>query len=196
MLNGGKCAYDSGNQLDEALQFIQTHRVAIITLSIGGDNVLGCIRLAGGVSIDEDCILQASLVIGPEMVQILAPLRAAAGSAVPIVGMNYYDPFLAAWTLGAAGQALALRSLQITNGLNGLLGTLYFAFQVPVADVARAFRINDFTPVPVFNVPLNVLLEFAWTWIGASPPVGPDIHPNEAGHLVITTAFVKAIGAL
>ena len=123
--------------------------------------------------------MQASLVIGPDMVQILGILRAAAGPAVPIVGMNYYDPFLAAWTLGPAGSALALGSLEVTNGLNDLLGTLYFAFQMPVADVARAFRINDFTLVPGFNLPLNVLLEFAWTWIGASPP---DIHPNAAGY--------------
>lgn len=193
MLGGGVCAYPLGTQLVEAVQFIQTHRVVLITLSIGGDNVLHCFSLGG---IDETCVQEGFDAIGPDMAQILAILRAAAGPTVPIVGMNYYDPFLAAWTLGPAGQALALASLQITNALNDLLGALYYAFQIPVADVARAFRINDFTPVPVFNLPLNVLLEFAWTWIGASPPVGPDIHPNASGYVVIAGAFVKAIGAL
>jgi hypothetical protein len=105
--------------------------------------------------------------------------------------MNYYDPFLAAWTLGPAGQDLANASLEITNLLNFRLGRAYFFFNVPVADVARAYRINDFTPVPVFNLPLNVLLELRWTWIGASPP---DIHPNATGYAVIALAFLKAIG--
>ncbi len=189
MLGGGVCAYPLLTQLAEAAQFIKTHRVVVITLSIGGDNILHCFSLAG---IDETCVQEGLDAIAPDMAQILAILRAAAGPTVPIVGMNYYDPFLAAWTLGPGGQALALASLEITNALNDLLGALYFAFQMPVADVARAFRINDFTPVPVFNVPLNVLLEFAWTWIGATPP---DVHPNKKGYLVIAAAFAKATGS-
>lgn len=193
MLNGGVCAYTSGTQLAEAVQFIQTHRVVLITLSIGGDNVLHCFSLGG---IDETCVQQGLAAIGPDLSQILATLRAAAGRDVPIAGMNYYDPFLAAWTLGSAGQALALASLEVTTILNEMLGTLYFAFQIPVADVARAYRITDFTPVPGYNLPLNVLLEFAWTWIGAAPPVGPDIHPNATGYTVIAAAFARAIGRL
>jgi lysophospholipase L1-like esterase len=191
MLTGGVCAYTLGTQLADAVAFIQTHRVAFITLSIGGDNVLHCFSLAG---IDQTCVQNGLGVIGADLSQILAVLRAAAGPGVPIAGMNYYDPFLAAWTLGPSGQVLAAASLQITKILNDLLGTLYFAFQVPVANVARAFRIEDFTPVPGFNVPVNVLLEFAWTWIGATPPRGPDIHPNATGYAVIAAAFVKAFG--
>jgi len=193
MLNGGVCAYTSGTQLAEAVQFIQTHRVVLITLSIGGDNVLHCFSLGG---IDETCVQEGLAAIGPDLSQILATLRAAAGRNVPIAGMNYYDPFLAAWTLGPSGQALAQASLEVTTILNDLLGTLYFAFEIPVADVARAYRITDFTLVPGYNVPLNVLLELAWTWIGAVPPVGPDIHPNATGYAVIAAAFAKAIGRL
>ena len=193
MLNGGVCAYTAGTQLAEAVQFIQTHRVVLITLSIGGDNVLHCFSLGG---IDETCVQEGLSAIGPDVSQILATLRAAAGPTVPIAGMNYYDPFLAAWTLGPAGQALALASLEVTTILNDLLGTLYFAFQIPVADVARAYRITDFTIVPRYNLPLNVVLELAWTWIGAAPPVGPDIHPNTTGYAVIAAAFARAIGPL
>jgi len=188
MVNGGKCSY-TVSQLADAVQFIQTHRVVLITLSIGGDNVLGCFSLGG---IDEECVEDGLGAVAPELAQILFVLRTAAPT-VPIVGMNYYDPFLAAWTLGPGGQALALVSLEITNQLNVLLGLAYAPFSVPVADVARAYRINDFTPVPVFNLPLNVLLELRWTWIGATPP---DIHPNQTGYAVIAWAFVKAIEAL
>ena len=169
----------------------RAHRVAFITLSIGGANVLGCFSLGG---IAPGCVENGLDHVGTELGQILAALRAAAGPRVPIVGMNYYDPFLAAWTLGGQGPALAAASLQATNLLNDLLGSLYYAFQVPVADVAGAYRINNDTPVPGFNLPLNVLLELRWTWIGASPPVGPDIHPNATGYRVIALAFLKAFG--
>ena len=171
------------------LAFIRTHRVAFITLSIGGANVLGCFSLGG---VDPGCVENGLDAVGLELGTILAALRAEAGPGVRIVGMNYYDPFLAAWTLGGQGPALAAASLEATNGLNDLLGSLYYAFQIPVADVAGAYRINDVTLVPGFNLPLNVLLELRWTWIGASPPVGPDVHPNATGYSVIALAFLKA----
>ena len=189
MIGGGVCTYTLGSQLADAVAFIQTHRVAFITLSIGGANVLDCFSLAG---IDPECVEDGLDAVGPELGQILAALRAAAGPRVRIIGMNYYDPFVAAWILGPQGRALAAASLQATNLLNDLLGALYYAFQVPVADVAGAYRINDATSVPVFNLPLNVLLELRWTWIGSSPPVGPDIHPNATGYSVIALAFLKA----
>ena len=102
MLNGGKCTYRPRHAARRGRGVHQDHRVGLITLSIGGDNVLRCFDLPG--EIDQDCVVQASLVIGPELAQILGMLRAAAGPAVPIVGMNYYDPFLAALTLGPAGK--------------------------------------------------------------------------------------------
>jgi hypothetical protein len=60
--------------------------------------------------------------------------------------------------------------------------------------VAKAFRTTDFTPVPAFDLPVNVLATLVWTWMGAAPPVGPDIHPNAFGYAVIAGAFVKTIG--
>jgi hypothetical protein len=115
---------------------------------------------------------------------------------VPIVAANYYDPFLAAWVLLPGGQTLATDSLQVTLGLNALLENLFLGFGVPVADVARAYHITDFANVPGFNIPLNVFLELTWTWIGAPPPRGPDIHPNASGYAVIARAFIKTIGTL
>jgi len=193
MLNGGKCTYDLGTQLAQAADFITTHRVVLVTLSIGGDNVLGCFKLLD-FTVDPQCVSDGLDAIGPELGQILEILRGAAGRRVPIVGMNYYDPFLAASTL-PGGEALADYSLAITLAMNETLGIVYSGFQVPVANVARAFRIRDETQVPGYNLPLNVFLEFAWTWVGAPPPVGPDIHPNATGYAVIAGAFVKAIGS-
>ena len=90
---------------------------------------------------------------------------------------------------------LAQESLLITTqGLNPLLEGIYTGFGVKVADVATAYRITDFTLVPGINVPRNVFLELVWTWIGAPPPRGPDIHPNANGYAVIAGAFIKKIG--
>ena len=99
----------------------------------------------------------------------------------------------AAWTLGAAGQALAKESVVATTAFNGLLVTVYQAFSVPVADVAHAYRITDFTPIPFINLPVNVFLTLSWTWMGASPPFGPDVHPNAVGYAVIAGAFVEKV---
>jgi lysophospholipase L1-like esterase len=196
MTLGGVCNYATGNQLAEAIAFIQTHRVAFITLTIGGDDVLGCITADGNII--PGCVPDGLEAIGNYLPQIVAALRIAAGPTVPIVAANYYDPFLAAHVLlpPPAGPDLALQSLQITQVLNMLLENIYTGFGVPVADVARAFRITDFSNVPGFNIPLNVLLELAWTWIGAPAPRGPDIHPNAKGYAVIAGAFVRKIGAL
>jgi lysophospholipase L1-like esterase len=196
MMLGGVCGYTAGSQLAEAIAFIATHRVALITLTIGGDNILRCITTDGGII--PGCVPLGLQAVGTDLPQIVMALRIAAGPSVPIVAANYYDPFLAASVLlpPPDGTTLALKSLEATELLNDGLENIYTGFGIPVADVARAFRITDSSNVPGFNIPLNVLLELAWTWIGAPPPRGPDIHPNAAGYAVIASAFVRKIGAL
>ena len=117
MLNGGVCAYPMGNQVDQAVAFIQTHRVALITITIGGDNILQCISTSGGVK--QTCVQDGLIAVGTDLPQILTKLRVAAGPTVPIVAANYYDPILAAWVLlpQPQGPMLALDSLQITQVL-------------------------------------------------------------------------------
>jgi lysophospholipase L1-like esterase len=191
MITGGVCAYPLHSQLAQAIDFLRTHRVSFVTLDLGANNVLRCVS---GTAVDRTCVVNAINAMFVDLTQILPALRAAAGPTVPIVAMNYYNPFLAAWVRGDAGQALALESHQATLAVNAVLENIYGAFQVPVADVERAFRTSDFTPVPGLNVPLNVLLVLAWTWMGAAPPNGPDIHPNSLGYAVIAGAFAKRLG--
>ena len=191
MIEGGRCAYPLQNQLAQAVDFLQTHRVAFVTIDLGANNVFRCLTATG---VDQACVVNAINAMLFDFTQILPPLRAAAGPDVPIVAMNYYDPFLAAWVRGEAGQAFALESYQATLTFNDVLENIYSTFRVPVADVEAAFRTGDFTPVPGLNVPLNVLLVLAWTWMGAPPPNGPDIHPNSLGYAVIAGAFAKKLG--
>ena len=73
--------------------------------------------------------------------------------------------------------------------LNGLEANVYASGDVEVADVAAAFSTTDFTTqvqLPgVGTVPLNVARICQWTWMCAPPPVGPNIHANDAGYHVI-----------
>jgi lysophospholipase L1-like esterase len=181
------CSYLAGSQLSEAVVFLKSHRVALITLDIGGDNLLACFF---AVPIDPNCAANAASTAAKDLEVILGALHAAAPQTL-IVGMNYYDPFLAAWVFGPSGQALATFSLPLVRGFNLALETVYQALQVPVANVAATFRINN----PVGVTPQNVALALAWTWMSAPPPRGPDVHPNALGYAAIASAFAKAITA-
>jgi lysophospholipase L1-like esterase len=192
MIHGGVCDnYPEGSsQLDAAIIFLQTHQVAFVTLDIGANDVDGCVSES---AIDTTCVQTGLNSVASNLPWILRELRSAAGPHTPIVAMNYYDPFLAAWALGGNGPSLALESLQAATEFNLLLEAVYGAFGVPVADVARAFRIYNFTPVPGENLPVNVFLTLAWTWMAAPAPFGPDVHPNAAGYAVIAGAFANKI---
>ena len=192
MIEGNICSYAEGSQLAAAVSFLETHEVSLVTLDIGANDIDGCISSTG---INATCVTTGLNTIGTNLPRILAELRNAARPNTLIVAMNYYDPFLAAWTLGASGQTLAVASLQATTTFNGVLKTAYEAFSIPVADVATAYRISDFTFVPVINLPVNVFLTLSWTWMGAPAPVGPNIHPNAVGYAVIAGTFAEKIAA-
>jgi lysophospholipase L1-like esterase len=197
MISGhGNCNYALGNQLEEAKEFLRHNRVLFVTLTIGGNDVLGCITPTGGVM--PNCLDPGIQDVANNLPYILNELRSAAGKNVPIIAATYFDPILAASVLLPApeGQDLAQFSLEYALWLNSIIESECSDAGVRVADVARAFHITDFANVPGFNVPLNAFLELTWTWVGAPPPRGPDIHPNASGYSVIATVFVKTIGPL
>ena len=188
MVSGGMCAYPEGSQLAAAENFLQTHRVELITIDIGANDVDHCISPVFSLG----CIETGTGLVELNLPQILLGLRAASPNT-PIVAMNYYDPFLAAWILGPAGQTLAGESKTATDEFNGELQEIYEAAGVPVVDVASAFEVDNGNPIPFLNVPVNVLLTLIWTWTAAPAPFGPDIHPNALGYAVIAEAFVTKI---
>jgi hypothetical protein len=131
--------------------------------------------------------VKATLTAADDLASILATLRTGA-PGVLIVGMNYNNPLVAAAAFGPAGQALAAFSAQASVTLNQALEAVYDALLVPVADVAATFR----TTTTSVNA-VNVGIALTWTWMGAPPPRGPDVHPNAIGYWAITSAFVKTI---
>jgi len=184
-------------QLAAAVTFLKAHPHSrtLVTLDIGANNVDGCLS-AGGIS--EACVEQGLAAAGTDVPTILAQLKAAAGKHVTIVGMNYYDPFLAEWLTGAAGQTLAQESVGLSTAFNGILDSAYAAYGVQVADVADAFKTSDFTDTAKLGgvtVPVNVADICTWTWMCAPAPVGPNIHANDTGYAVIARAFEAVLTA-
>jgi len=188
---GSLCTYPKGSQLAQALVFLRANRgaVSLVTIDMGANDLLIC--TAGGV-IDEDCLPQAFATVQANLSTIVAALRAAA-PRVPIVAMNYYNPLVAFWLQGDAGQVLAQQSAFLAAQFNDLLEAVYRFFHVPVADVARAFHADDFRLVPGIGLPVNVVLICQWTWMCAPPPQGPNIHANQTGYLVIALTLAAAI---
>jgi lysophospholipase L1-like esterase len=196
MLNGGICEYEHGSQLDEAVAVLQASRplVLLVTIDIGANDMNRCLTPAG---IDQACAARASATAGANLAEILQRLRAAARPFVLIVGMNYYNPYLAAWLYGPRGQELARATNQVLGQYNDTLEQVYSAAGVPVADVETAFdsteleRTEELPGVGV--VPIAVARVCQWTWMCVPPPRRPNIHANTTGYGVIADAFEQAL---
>lgn len=194
MIDGGICTYHgASSQLDAAVKFLKAHRgeVRYVTLDIGANNVDSC--LAGG-TIDQACTAAGVATVDTQLPQIAKALHRAGGDTPRYVGMNYYDPFLAVWLTGPAGQTLAAESVQLSTVLNGVIekGLQHNGFAL--ADVSKAFSTDDFTDQATLpglgTVPLNVARICAWTW--ECTPY-QNIHANTAGYGEIAAVFQKTL---
>ena len=87
-----RVSYAGQTQAAAADRFIAHHpgQIGLITVSIGGNDILGCAAAAILIS----CVTDALTGIEANLRQLLSGLRAAAGPAVPIVGLTYPDVFL------------------------------------------------------------------------------------------------------
>ena len=174
---GGICVYEQGSQLAEAAAFLDEHgeEVAFVTIDIGGNDVIG--DEGGGVP-----------AIAANLPVILDTLRDAAAPSVPIVGMNYYHPFLPPIWFGTQDLATLQTEVALVVAFNDLLEGIYGSFGIEVADVETAFSVTDLAFQPS-GLPLNVQQVCALTWMCS---VG-DIHPNTDGYGVIARAFAEKL---
>jgi lysophospholipase L1-like esterase len=187
MIENSRCAYDTGSQLGDAVEFLDAHpgKVAFITINLGANDIF---EDCGG---NPGCFIPQ---IATNLPFILHTLRDHAGPGVPIVGMNYFAPDVVQWFADpAASQAAAASAVLFNN----FLESLYAGAGVPVADVESAFAVTDFTTVAdlkgVGPVPLSVFNACTLTWLCTPPPLGPDVHANNDGYGVIAQAFAAAL---
>jgi lysophospholipase L1-like esterase len=187
-----------GGQYRSALRFLHRHagHVALITIDIGGNDVVHC---ASPTGIDQNCVAAGLATAQKNITTMLSGLRAAAPS-VPLIGMNYYDPFLGDWLAGGQAETLALDSLSVVATLNGELSTLYGGPST-MADVARVFKTqNDRTLVPSAWGLVPVDVDRACSWLDITCQVGQTEgfgdDPNIAGQKKIAAVFERTIGKL
>ena len=126
---------------------------------------------------------------------ILSTLRAHAGPGVPIVATNYYNPDLALWFDDPVAAVAASTGYVV---FNNFLEAIYADAGSPVADVETAFASTDFSTLVRLPgeglVPLSVYNICTLTWICATPPFGPDGHPNTKGYGVIARTLAATLG--
>jgi lysophospholipase L1-like esterase len=196
MMQGGKCPFAAGNQLAQAVKFIRDHKIAFITLDIGGDDIDGCVTTD---SIIRTCANDGLDAINTNVPKILNALRQTAGPKVEIAVMTYYDPFLESYLKGSTGETLAADSVALTKEVNDDLLSTLGGTNVQVADVATAFRtytpFTDTTTYAGQTVPVAVANICTWTWMCAPGPLGPNVHANTAGYREIASVFEKKLAA-
>jgi lysophospholipase L1-like esterase len=197
MMHGGKCSYEEGSQLAQAVEFLHAHKgkVAVVTIDMGVNDVLAanCINVITS-AVDVNCLFAAFNDVSNNLITILPALKQAAHPDTRFVAMNYYNTFLAFWFNGPTGQSLAYQSAFLAGFLNhDVLGATYAAFGIPVADVAAAFDSGNFGDSPVPGVPQNVLNICMFTYMCVPPPVGPNIHANPNGYAVIAATIATQL---
>jgi hypothetical protein len=187
-----------GGQYQAALRFLRKHagHIALITIDIGGNDVVYCATPSG---IDMTCVTNALATMESNITAMLAGLAQAAPS-VPIIGMNYYDPYLGDWLAGGATRTLALGSLAVVAELNSDLETVYGGPTV-TADVQGAFKTADdgsLVGSPWGRVPVDVARACSWLDIVChrGQPEGFGDDPNVTGRTKIAAAFERIIGKL
>lgn len=180
LVNGGRCSYEEGSQLDEAVEFLSAHRhtTRLVTVTIGANDVTPCLSAPDRNA----CVQQRLTALAGNLQQVLSRAHAAAPEA-DILVTNYYNPYLA---LYFSDPALA----QITTALQAALNNTIAAVTAPfgtTVDVATAFRSTDTTMVD--GVPRNVREICRLTWMCARN----DIHANGAGYALMGETVAAAL---
>ena len=191
------CHYAAGNQLKQAVKFLKKHKghIALVTIDIGANDIDKCVNPDGSPNFA--CLGAGINAIKTNLPKISAALRKAAGKKVQIIGMTYYDPFLADWFRGASGKFYAQQSQALAKGVNDDITSAYNGSKIKVADVAVTYdTYTPFSQTTTYkgtSVPVAVAQICNLTWMCAPAPLGPNIHANKAGYTKIAKTFRKKI---
>jgi lysophospholipase L1-like esterase len=188
------CPQPEGSQLDQAVAVLEGGDVAFVTLQIGTNDTFQCFNFHDS-AFDQACIDDVLPKIAARLTSIVETLRGA-DPDVPIVGSNYYDALLAAWTAPGFPPESVRQIAQVWTAINDTLEQTYAALGVPVADVEAAFSSADFdTMVNVRgfgDLPLNVARICEWAYT-CSDEFDHDFHPTTFGYSIMTRAWEEAL---
>jgi lysophospholipase L1-like esterase len=187
---GGGPAY-TATQADAAVAYIKAHRkqVALITVSIGGNDVTACAAQSDPIP----CVGAAVSSIKTNVSDLAQRLRAAAGPKARIVGTTYPDVILGDWVLG--NQQLAQLSVVAFQQLiNPSLKDAYASAQGAFVDVTAATGaytpLDQTTTTPDYGVvPVAVAQVCDLTYFCQFQ----DIHSKTAGYGVIAQLIADTL---
>jgi lysophospholipase L1-like esterase len=183
----------SSTQIAAAERFLRANRgrVALVTVSIGGNDVTACAKDPEPIK----CTGAATAKIQANVTKLAKRLRKAAGPKVLIVGTTYPDVLLGQWVHPPVSQDLARLSVAAFKLLlNPTLKTAYGAVKAKFVDVTAATgaygSLDETTtlapygtiPVPVAKVcQLTYYCQFG------------DIHPRTSGYKLIADLVVATL---
>jgi lysophospholipase L1-like esterase len=180
-------------QLAAAEKFLRAHRgkVALVTVSIGGNDVTACARDADPFS----CVAAAVQTLKENVTEAAVRLRAAAGKKVKIVGTTYPDVILGAWVGENPNETLAQASVPgFQTLINPTLKEAYAVAKGGFADVTAAT--GAYTPLeqtttlaPYGVIPVAVAKVCELTYYCRYR----DIHSTTAGYKVIAKLVAKQL---
>jgi lysophospholipase L1-like esterase len=183
-------------QATAAEAFLRSHRgqVALITVSIGGNDVTGCAAVTNVVQ----CVARALKVITVRLRGMLDRLRAAAGPSTVIVGTTYPDIFLGKAVSGSASdlRLAKLSQFGFQNLINPTLKQTYASVGGKFADVTAATGAyiplrRTTTLAPYGRIPTAVAKICRLTYFCQYE----DIHPRTNGYGIIARLVVNDLPA-
>lgn len=194
----GAVTYPSTTQAAAAEAFVAAHRrhVALITVSIGGNDVTGCASAANPIT----CVAGVLTDIKKNVTELARGLRAAVGQHVPIVGLTYPDVILGGYVFpkGPPSPArIALARISVVAFrllINPALSKAYAAAGGQFVDVTEATgaygslqRTVDLAPYGVIPVPVARVCQLTWYCA-----LG-NIHATTEGYRLIGSLIVARL---
>ncbi|HMM96746.1 GDSL-type esterase/lipase family protein [Phycicoccus sp.] len=191
LVEGGRCTYPEKSQLAAAEALLRERRgdVRLVTLDIGGNDLLHCVR---GMQVDASCATTGLGTVRTNLPTVLERLRAAAGPDVPVLVLGYYNPWLAASYLGAGKTQLAAATSAYTK-LDTEIAAAAKATGARYVPLTAAFALADTTPT-TFNgksVPRNVAQVCTLTYICTAF----DVHLTDEGAATVGRVLATAARA-
>ncbi len=173
-------SYPASSQLSAALTFVRAHRaqIGLITVNIGGNDIDQHVALG---------------TMKSNLMRIGALLRSAAGTKVPILGLNSYDTVLASWLSGVDGQTLAEQSVvQYRSSINPTFAVAFAHSRVTLVDVSTAFgtfiplsRVANYASYGSIPIAVKNICTLTWNCQLVNE------HPTNAGYALIASLIAK-----
>jgi lysophospholipase L1-like esterase len=197
----GGMTYPTTTQMAAATAFISAHKghVGLITVSIGGNDVVPCARANNPIT----CVATAVSTIKTNVTSIASQLRAAAGARVPIIGSTYPDVILGIYvypTHPASTAATNLATLSVVafkSLVNPALSQSYATSLGAFVDVTKAAGGYSSLKRTVHTksygtIPAPVASVCTFTWFCQKG----DIHPTNKGYTLIGKLIVAKYHAI